>query len=358
MEYPFRMQGIIYFPKLSNEPEIMDGKIKLYYNQVFVADNIKEVIPEYLLMLKGMLDCPDLPLNVSRSYLQDEGYIKMISRHITKKWLISLLFCIRESLIIILNTGLILILLLNMGACVSRFYERVKDIVIFKTINDEFITLNKYLEKNKENHENTVYYVNDMNQQSQYIKMFKENEMEALVLDTMIDNHFISFLESENKDIKFLRIDADLTSNLKDESEDDNQDQSKAIAEKIEKLFSETLNIKDLKLQVERLKTESTPALILLSEQSRRMQEMSKMYASIGAGMENMFPSEETLVINRNSKLVKALVDSIDDEGKKEERELIVKHIYDIALLNNKQMEPDELSAFVERSINLMEKLV
>ena len=197
-----------------------------------------------------------------------------------------------------------------------------------------------------------------MNQQSQYIKMFKENEMEALVLDTMIDNHFISFLESENKDIKFLRIDADLTSNLKDESEDDNQDQSKAIAEKIEKLFSETLNIKDLKLQVERLKTESTPALILLSEQSRRMQEMSKMYASIGAGMENMFPSEETLVINRNSKLVKALVDSIDDEGKKEERELIVKHIYDIALLNNKQMEPDELSAFVERSINLMEKLV
>lgn len=188
--------------------------------------------------------------------------------------------------------------------------------------------------------------------------MFKENEMEALVLDTMIDNHFISFLESENKDIKFLRIDADLTSNLKDESEDDNQDQSKAIAEKIEKLFSETLNIKDLKLQVERLKTESTPALILLSEQSRRMQEMSKMYASIGAGMENMFPSEETLVINRNSKLVKALVDSIDDEGKKEERELIVKHIYDIALLNNKQMEPDELSAFVERSINLMEKLV
>jgi molecular chaperone HtpG len=359
MEYPFRMQGIIYFPKLSNEPEIMDGKIKLYYNQVFVADNIKEVIPEYLLMLKGMLDCPDLPLNVSRSYLQDEGYIKMISRHITKKVADKLTLLYKREFDNYTKYWADINPFVKYG-CMreSRFYERVKDIVIFKTINDEFITLNKYLEKNKENHENTVYYVNDMNQQSQYIKMFKENEMEALVLDTMIDNHFISFLESENKDIKFLRIDADLTSNLKDESEDDNQDQSKAIAEKIEKLFSETLNIKDLKLQVERLKTESTPALILLSEQSRRMQEMSKMYASIGAGMENMFPSEETLVINRNSKLVKALVDSIDDEGKKEERELIVKHIYDIALLNNKQMEPDELSAFVERSINLMEKLV
>ena len=359
MEYPFRMQGIIYFPKLSNEPEIMDGKIKLYYNQVFVADNIKEVIPEYLLMLKGMLDCPDLPLNVSRSYLQDEGYIKMISRHITKKMADKLNLLYKKELDNYTKYWSDINPFVKYG-CMreSRFYERVKDIVIFKTINDEFITLNKYLEKNKENHENTVYYVNDMNQQSQYIKMFKENEMEALVLDTMIDNHFISFLESENKDIKFLRIDADLTSNLKDESEDDNQDQSKAIAEKIEKLFSETLNIKDLKLQVERLKTESTPALILLSEQSRRMQEMSKMYASIGAGMENMFPSEETLVINRNSKLVKALVDSIDDEGKKEERELIVKHIYDIALLNNKQMEPDELSAFVESRINLMEKLV
>ncbi len=359
MEYPFKMQGIIYFPQLSNEPEIMDGKIKLYYNQVFVADNIKEVIPEYLMMLKGMLDCPDLPLNVSRSYLQDEGYIKMISRHITKKVADKLTLLYKREFDNYIKYWGDINPFVKYG-CIreNKFYERVKDILIFKTINGDFITLSQYLENNKEKHENIVYYVNDMNQQTQYIKMFKENEMDALVLDTMIDNHFISFLESENKDVMFFRIDANLTSNLKDDAVDENQDESKKIAEKIEKLFNDTLNIKELKLQVERLKAESTPALLLLSEESRRMQEMSKMYANLGAGMENMFPSEETLVINRNSKLVKALVESIDDDEKKEERELIVKHIYDIALLNNKQMDPNELSAFVERSINIMERLV
>ena len=238
----------------------------------------------------------------------------------------------------------------------ERFYERVKDIIIFKTINDEYVTLNDYLERNKEKHENTVYYVNDVNQQAQYINMFKNNQMEAVVLNTLIDNHFISFLESKNNNVKFLRIDADITSNLKDQSTEEDEKETKKLSEKIEKLFKDTLNIKDLKVQVEKLKAESTPAIILLSEQSRRMQEMSRMFA--GGDAKNMFPAEETLVINRNSKLVKALAESIDDKEKDEERKLLVRQIYDIALLSHKPLEPDALSAFIERSIKLMEKIV
>lgn len=358
MEYPFRMQGIIYFPRLKHEFETMEGKIKLYYNQVFVADNIKEVIPEFLLMLKGTLDCPDLPLNVSRSFLQNEGYVQMISRHITKKVAdkLNLLYkkehdnyikywddinpfvkygCIRE----------------------DKFYDKVKDIIIFKTIHEAYESLNEYLEKNKEKHENTVYYVNDVNQQAQYINMFKENSMDAVVLNTMIDNHFISFLESKNQHVKFLRIDADITSNLKDDSGEENEKESKKQAEKLEKLFKDTLEIKDLKVQVEKLKSEVTPAMILLSEQSRRMQEMSRMFGG-GADMSHMFPKEETLVINRNNKLVKALVDSIGNKEKDDDRKLLIKQIYDIAMLSHKPLDTEAMTAFIQRSIQLMEKMI
>ncbi len=357
MEYPFRMQGIIYFPRLKHEFETMEGKIKLYYNQVFVADNIKEVIPEFLLMLKGTLDCPDLPLNVSRSFLQNEGYVQMISRHITKKVAdkLKLLYkkenenykkywndinpfvkygCIRE----------------------DKFYEKIKDIIIFKTIHDQYIPLQEYLDNNKEKHENTVYYVNDIKQQAQYIHMFKENEMDAVILNTMIDNHFISFLESKNTDVKFLRIDADITSNLKEETEGENEKETKKLNERIEKLFKDVLENKDLKVQVEKLKSESTPAMILLSEQSRRMQEMSRMFG--GEDMSHMFPKEETLVINRNNKLVNALVQSMDNKEKEEDRKLLVKQIYDIALISHKPLEPEAMTAFIQRSIQLMEKMV
>ncbi|MBP7176224.1 MAG: molecular chaperone HtpG [Thermoclostridium sp.] len=357
MEYPFRMQGIIYFPRLKHEFETMEGKIKLYYNQVFVADNIKEVIPEFLLMLKGTLDCPDLPLNVSRSFLQNEGYVQMISRHITKKVAdkLTLLYkkepdnykkywddinpfvkygCIRE----------------------DKFYEKVKDIIIFKTIGDEYVTLSEYLERNREKHENTVYYVNDKKQQAQYINMFKENNMEAVLLNTMIDNHFINFMEGQNNEVKFLRIDAEITSNLKDEAADENEKESKKQAEKLEKLFKDVLGNKDMKVQVEKLKAESTPAVILLSEQSRRMQEMSRMFG--GGDMGSMFPNEETLVINRNNKLVKALIASIKDKEKEEERELLVKQIYDIAMLSHRPLEPEAMTAFVQRTLQLMEKII
>lgn len=357
MEYPFRMQGIIYFPRLKHEFETMEGKIKLYYNQVYVADNIKEVIPEFLLMLKGTLDCPDLPLNVSRSFLQNEGYVQMISRHITKKVAdkLSLLYkkeydnykkywddinpfvkygCIRE----------------------DKFYERVEDIIIYKTIEDDYITLKDYLEKNKDKHENTVYYVNDIKQQTQYINMFKENGMEAVVLNTMIDNHFISFIESKNTGVKFLRIDADITSTLKDETSEENEKEIEKQAEKLEKLFKDVLGNKDLKVQVEKLKSDSTPAMILLSEQSRRMQEMSKMFG--GGDMQNMFPNEETLVINRNNKLVRALIESIENDEKAEDRNLLVKQIYDIAMISHRPLEPEAMTAFVQRSIQIMEKII
>jgi len=357
MEYPFRMQGIIYFPKLKHEFETMEGKIKLYYNQVFVADNIKEVIPEFLLMLKGMLDCPDLPLNVSRSFLQNEGYVEKISQHIIKKVADKLTLLHKKEYENYTKYWDDINPFVKYG-CMreEKFYEKVKDIIIFKTINNEYVTLDEYLERNKDKHENTVYYVNDMNQQAQYINMFKENQMEAVVLNALIDTHFISFLETKNNKVKFLRIDSDITSNLKDLSKEDDENESKKLSEKIEKLFKETLNIKDLKVQVEKLKTESKPAIILLSEQSRRMQDMSRFFA--GQDVTNMFPTEQTLVINRNNKLVKALAESIDNKEKDEIRELLVRQIYDIAMLSHKPMEPDALSAFIDRSIKLMEKIV
>lgn len=357
MEYPFRMQGIIYFPKLKHEFETMEGKIKLYYNQVFVADNIREVIPEFLLMLKGMLDCPDLPLNVSRSFLQNEGYVEQISRHITKKVADKLTLLYKKEFDDYTKYWDDINPFVKYG-CMreEKFYEKVKDIIIFKTINNEYVTLDEYLERNKDKHKNTVYYVTDTDQQAQYINMFKNNQMEAVILNALIDNHFISFLESRNKDVKFLRIDSDITSTLKDQSAEEDGNESKKQAEKIEKLFKDTLNIKDLKIQVEKLKSETTPAIILLSEQSRRMQDMSRLFA--GQDAVNMFPTEETLVINRNNKLVKALADSIDNKEKDEVRELLVRQIYDIALLGHKSLDPDALSAFIERSIKVMEKII
>lgn len=357
MEYPFRMQGIIYFPRLKHEFETMEGKIKLYYNQVFVADNIKEVIPEFLLMLKGMLDCPDLPLNVSRSFLQNEGYVQMISKHITKKVADKLTLLYKKENENYIKYWADINPFVKYG-CIreNSFYERVKDIIIFKTINDSYLTLSEYLEKNKEKNENIVYYVSDVKQQVQYVNMFKENNMEAIILNTMIDSHFISFLESQNSDVKFLGIDSDITSNLKDESKDEDEKESKEIIEKLEKLFKDNLDNKQLKIQVEKLKSESTPAMILLSEQSKRMQDMGRMYG--GEDMSHLFPQEETLVINRNNKLVKALIDDIENKDNDDERNLMVKQIYDLALISHKPLEPEAMTAFVQRSIELMEKMI
>ena len=357
MDYPFNLKGILYFPKLKHEFETMEGQIKLYYNQVFVADNIKEIIPEFLLLLKGTIDCPDLPLNVSRSFLQNDGSVKKLSAHITKKVadkLTSLFENERDNY----NKYWDDINPFVKYGCIreEKFYEKVKDIVVYKTTNGEYITLKDYLERNKGKHENKIFYTNDENQQAQYINMFRNNQMEAVVLDALIDNHFISFLESKNSNVRFLRIDADITSSLKEQTKEEDEKETRKLAEKTEKLFKDTLNIKDLKIQAEKLKTESTPAIILLSEQSRRMHDISRIF--MGKDAKNMFPTEETLVINLNNKLIKALAENVDNKEKEEEMKLLVRQIYDIALLSMKPLEPDALSSFIDRSIKIMEKIV
>lgn len=354
MDYPFNLKGILYFPKLKHEFETMEGQIKLYYNQVFVADNIKEVIPEFLLLLKGVLDCPDLPLNVSRSFLQNDGYVNKISTHITKKVadkLVSLFENDRENY----NKYWDDINPFVKYGCIreDKFYDRVKDILIFKSTKGGFTTLKEYLENNKEKHENKVFYVSDEKQQAQYIKLFNENEMEAVILSTMIDNHFMSMLETKVTGLHFNRIDADISSSMKNE----NTGIAEADVGYLEGLFKETIHDDKLKIQVESLKNDSIPAVVLLSEQSRRMQEMSKMFGG-GMDMSQMFPKEQTLVLNTANKLVKAMIDLKNNEAKKEDVKLISEHVYDLAMLSHQPLEPEAMSKFIERSNEILMKLV
>lgn len=354
MDYPFNLKGILYFPKLKHEFETMEGQIKLYYNQVFVADNIKEVIPEFLLLLKGVLDCPDLPLNVSRSFLQNDGYVNKISTHITKKVadkLVSIFENDRENY----NKYWDDINPFVKYGCIreDKFYDRVKDILIFKSTKGGFTTLKEYLENNKEKHENKVFYVSDEKQQAQYIKLFDENGMEAVILSTMIDNHFMSMLESKATGVQFNRIDADISSSMKNE----NAGIAEADVSYLEGLFKETVNNEKLKIQIESLKNETIPAVVLLSEQSRRMQEMSKMFGG-GMDMSHMFPKEQTLVLNSSNKLVKAIIDLKNNDSKKDDVKLISEHIYDLAMMSHQPLEPDAMSKFIERSNEILMKLV
>lgn len=353
MDYPFNMKGIIYFPKLKHEFETMEGKIKLFYNQVFVADNIKEVIPEFLLLLKGCLDCPDLPLNVSRSFLQNEGYVDKISTHITKKVAdkLQLLFkkdkesyekywedinpfvkygCLRE----------------------PKFFEKVKNIIIYKTINGKFVTQEEYLTNSTDK---KIYYVNDEKQQAQYIRMFKDNGMDAVILNTMIDSHFISFMESQNNEVKFLRVDSDIFDNMKDNAsvEEDN----KNLQEKLEKILKEATGAEKLKVKVEGLKNEATPAVILLSEESRRFREMSRSFGG-AFNTADMFPNEETLILNSNNKMVKRIADLYDNENRRADAIFAASHVYDLALLNHRQLEPEAMAKFIERSNELLTRLL
>lgn len=354
MDYPFNLKGILYFPKLKHEFETNEGQIKLYYNQVFVADNIKEVIPEFLMLLKGVIDCPDLPLNVSRSFLQNDGYVSKISTHITKKVadkLTSIYENERESY----NKYWDDINPFVKYGCLreAKFYDKAKDIVIFKTTKGDYVTLKEYLERNKDKHENKVFYVTDEKQQSQYIRMFNEHDMEAVILVSMIDNHFIQFLETKENNVKFTRIDSDLSESLKETGESDGD---KALAEGLEKLFKDSLSNDKLKIQVEALKASSVPGMILLSEYSRRMQEMSRMYGG-GMDMRSMFPEEQTLVLNRNNHLIKALVKLKDIEDKKQDTDMICQHIYDLALMSHKQLEPEAMTRFIDRSNLLLARL-
>lgn len=356
MDYPFKLKGILYFPKLKHEFDTIEGQIKLFYNQVFVADNIKEVIPEFLMLLKGAIDCPDLPLNVSRSFLQNDGYVSKISTHITKKVadkLTSLFKKERETY----NKYWDDINPFVKFGCIKekKFFEKVKDILIFKTTNNEYVTLKEYLEKNKEKHENKVFYVTDERQQAQYIKLFKEQGMEAVNLSTMIDSHFIQYLEMEEKDVKFLRIDSDISDSLKNTDDDKDDNAIKELSEGLEKIFKSSLSNENLKVQVEALKSESVPAMILLSEESRRMQEMARNYGGFNFG--GMYENDETLVLNRNNSLIRSLISMKEKEDKKEDVQLICEHIYDLALMSHKNLEPDAMNKFIERSNLILSRL-
>ena len=344
VDYPFNLKGILYFPKINHEFAGAEGQIKLFNNQVFVADNVKEVIPEFLMLLKGVIDCPELPLNVSRSFLQNDGYVKKISSHITKKVADKLTNLYKndkenyqsywEDINVFVKYG-----------CIrdEKFYDKVKDAIICKDIEGNYSTFEEFTE-GKEKKE--VYYVSDMKQQSQYINMFKEQGINALELPTMMDTHFMSFLEMKNPDVKFKRIDSAL-SDITDDSEKD-EEKNNAIIE----LFKNQLNDDSLKIEVQNLKNSDVPAVILLSEESRRMQEMYKSYGQQFAGMAGMFRDEFTLVINGNNNLIKKL-DTVDEATKN----MVIDHVYDLAKISHSPLEADQMSKFIARSNELLAKL-
>ncbi|MGE4283240.1 MAG: molecular chaperone HtpG [Clostridia bacterium] len=356
VDYPFNLKGILYFPKLKHELESSEGQIKLFSNQVFVADNIKEIIPEFLMLLKGVVDCPDLPLNVSRSFLQNDGYVKKVSAHITKKVadkLTGLFNTERENF----NKYWDDIHPFIKYGCIrdEKFYEKVKDITIYKTINGEYVTLKQYLDKNESTHKDKVFYVTNEKQQAQYISLFKEQGLEAVLLPSSIDAHFIQFLEMKEKEIKFNRIDSDLSESLKDLPASDEAADDKEVNESLEKVFKEALNNDKLIIKIENLKAVGMSGIILLSEQSRRMQEMSAMFG--GMDMRNMFPEEQTLVLNKNNELIKKVISLKDDQARKEDVNMICEQVYDLAMMSHKQLEPDAMTRFIERSNKILTKL-
>lgn len=347
MDYPFRLKGILYFPKLNHELETVEGAIKLYNNQVFVAENIKEVIPEFLLLLKGVIDCPDLPLNVSRSLLQNDGFVKKISDYITRKVADTLNSLYKKENDKYVEFWNDISPFVKYG-CIRepKFFERVKDSIIYKTTSDDYITLDQYLERNKEKHEDKVFYVSDAVQQAQYINLLKENDLEAILLTHSIDNPFMSTVEMQNQGVSFSRVDSALSDTLKGE------EVAEEIQEKLSTLFKEVLDKKELDVKVENLNSDSISAMILLSEENRRMQEMMEMY---GMNFGGPIPeAQEQLVLNQNNPLIQLLSEKIDDE---ETSKLLCQQVYDLALLSHKPLEADAMTAFIERSNKVLEML-
>lgn len=353
VDYPFNLKGILYFPKLRNEFELVEGKVKLYNNQVFVADNIKEVIPEFLLLLKGVIDCPDLPLNVSRSFLQNDRDVSKISKHIVKKVadkLKSLCKNEREKYEGFWDDIQIFI---KYGCLKDEsFYDKIKEYILYKDLDGKYITLTDYLEVAKDKHENKVFYVVDREQQSQYIKLFKEYGLNAVILDCTIDNNFITFLEYKEHGVRFKRIDSDLSDVLKDKDEEKDE----KADEEIVNFFKEKIGDRIEKYTVESLKKEDTPAVILVSEESRRMMEMQSRFAGLDCGFD--LKEEKTLVINDKNPLIKKVLSLKDDETKKEAVDVICNQIVDLALLANKELSADELDLFIKRSNELMSRVI
>ena len=351
MDYPFNLKGILYFPKINTEYESIEGTIKLYNNQVFVADNIKEVIPEFLLLLKGVIDCPDLPLNVSRSALQNDGFVKKISDYITKKVADKLSGMCKtdkenyEKYWDDINP------FIKFGCLKDeKFAEKMNDYIIFKNLDGKYLTLKECLEENKEKHENTVFYVTDEVEQSQYINMFKNEGIDAVILTHNIDQPFITNMESKNQNLKFKRIDADLSDSFKEET---SKDELKDMTEKLSKTFKDALGKENLTVNVEKLKDASISSMITLSEESRRMQDMMKMYG-MGGMDPNMFGAEgQTLVLNANNDLVKYVAEHADGENTK----IICEQLYDLAMLSHAPLSPEQMTGFIARSNKIMELL-
>lgn len=347
MDYPFRLKGILYFPKLSHELETIEGRIKLYNNQVFVAENIKEVIPEFLLLLKGVIDCPDLPLNVSRSLLQNDGFVTKIADYITKKVADKLIALSKKENETYKKFWDDIAPFIKYGCLKeSKFFDKMKDYILFKTTNDDYVTLSEYLERVKDTNANTVFYISNKEQQSQYIKMFKDNDLCAVYLEHSIDAPFISHLEYSNHEVKFKRIDSNISDALKGDAAD------KTYEENLTTLFKEKVHNDSLKVSVEDLKSDHVASMILISEESRRMQEMMKMYNMMGMAAPK---TEMTLVLNQNHPLVDALAHKdLNDETKT----LVCEHLYDLALLANQSLSADAMYAFVERSNKLLGMII
>ena len=357
MDYPFRLKGILYFPKMKHELEYIEGQVKLYNNQVFVADNIKEVIPEYLLLLKGVMDCPDLPLNVSRSFLQSDGYVKKMSGYISRKVADKLNSLFKKDREQYQSYWDDISPFIKYGCLKEKdFYDKIKGAVLYKTTADDYVTLEEFLERNKDKTDKKVFYVSNEQQQAQYIKMFKDQGLEAVYLTTQLDNPFISYVENyeQESEIQFNRIDSDLSDALKETGEA--TEEEKKQQEDMEKLFREVLANDQLKVSIEALKSDSISAVMLLSEQSRRMQEMSKAYGGM-AGFPGMFENEEALVLNRSNKLVQILSDIKDDPSRKEDVEMIASQIYDLAMMSHKPLSNEQMTRFIERSNKVLERI-
>jgi len=355
MDYPFRLKGILYFPKLKHELEYIEGQVKLYNNQVFIADNIKEIIPEFLLLLKGCIDCPDLPLNVSRSFLQNDGYVNKMSGYITKKVADKLNSVFKKDRENYNKYWDDISPFIKFGAIKERdFYDKVKESILYKTTAGDYLSLKEFTDRNKDKTDKTVFYVTNEQQQAQYIKMFKDQGLEAVTLTTNLDNPYISYVERYESGFHFNRIDSDISGALKDK-EEIKEEEKKELQENYQTLFRGVLGNEKLLVKTENLKSDSVSAVILLSEHSRRMQEMSKMFG--GMDMPGLYESEETLVLNTSNPLVKTLTAIKAQEDRKEDVELICRHLYDLAMMSHKPLAMEQMTQFIERSNKILERI-
>ena len=350
MDYPFNLKGILYFPKINMEYDSLEGTIKLYNNQVFIADNIKEVIPEFLMLLKGVIDCPDLPLNVSRSALQNDGFVKKISDYITKKVADKLSGMCKtdrenyekywDDIAPFIKFGYIKD---------EKFAEKMGDYILYKNLAGKYLTLNDCLEENKEKHENTIFYVTNEKEQSQYINLFKEEGIDAVIMPAAIDNPFISHVEQKHEGLKFLRIDTDLNASFKEEVKEDDE-AFKKTSEELTEVFKKALNNDKLDIKVEKMKNASVASMITVSEETRRMQDMMKMYSMGGMDMSAFGATGETLVLNANHPLVKYVLENKEGENTVK----ICEQLYDLASLAHGQLSPERMTNFVNRSNDIM----